>query len=224
MAANDSALKAMFQKVYDSNVWAGPGAPKSGGGSTLENSSRAREAIKMAVTKYGVKTFIDSPCGDLTWMRTLFPWFEENGVKYIGVDVVKSEIDNHIEKYKKDFPTFEFFNYNLVTDLLPKADMLFSRQALQHMNVENNVRVLNNWKASGSKWLLQTTYTMDLAGMGEKQNFIHIDQGTSSLIDFSAEPYNFPPPVEKWKEQDKMMNVQGENLQMQEHLALWALQ
>ena len=91
--------------------------------------------------------------------------------------------------------------------MLPKADMLFSRQALQHMNVENNVRVLNNWKASGSKWLLQTTYTMDLAGMGEKQNFIHIDQGTSSLIDFSAEPYNFPPPVEKWKEQDKRMNV-----------------
>ena len=39
---------------------------------------------------------------------------------------------------------------DMVLDVLPRADVIFSREALQHMNAEDNMRVLNNWKASGS--------------------------------------------------------------------------
>ena len=142
----------MFQDVYDAGTWRhnydkyDSSLPGSGSGSTLNSTAKVRRSIEEAVVKYGIKRFIDAPCGDLTWMRTLFPFFDEHGVEYTGVDIVPGEI----ERLREEFPTRKFLTMDMVLDVLPRADVIFSREALQHMNAEDNMRVLNNWKASGS--------------------------------------------------------------------------
>ena len=97
MHANDLNRKAMFSNVYSNAIWAHGDAsvPLSGSGSTVQKTENARHAIKTVVVKYGIRSIIDAPCGDLTWMKTLFPFFQRNNVSYTGVDIVGSQIEKH---------------------------------------------------------------------------------------------------------------------------------
>ena len=187
MLASDAKRKEMFTEVYDSGKWihGKEGVPKSGSGSTLPMTELVRKGIEEAVLKYNIKTFMDAPCGDLTWVKELFPFFDEHGIEYIGVDIVQSEIDRH----REDHPTRKFIQCDMAVETLPKADMIFSREALQHMNVEDNLRTLNRWKESGSKYLLQTNYILKLMhkewNRGQKwlehgsQNYMRVDEGSN---------------------------------------------
>ena len=39
-----------------------------------------------------VRSFIDAPCGDFAWMRTMIPEFEQRGVFYVGGDIAEAMI------------------------------------------------------------------------------------------------------------------------------------
>ena len=228
MLDHDVARKQMFQEVYDSGKWVngkgGQSVPKSGSGSTLPMTELVREAIKEAVLKYKVRTFMDAPCGDLTWMKELFPFFDEHGVKYTGVDIVQSEIERH----RIEHPTRKFIQCDMSVETLPRADMIFSREALQHTNAEDNLRTLNRWKLSGSKYLLQTNYIVNMgsdrwlapkhSGWLElgSMNYREMNNGEAALIEFLKPPYNFPPPLDKWV--DKRHTVEAE-----QYVSLWVL-
>jgi len=206
MHKNDKARARAFQNVYTHKVWThGTAVPLSGSGSTLLKTQATREALKAAIIRYNVTSVVDAPCGDLTWMRTLFPFLKEHGVEYIGVDIVASEIN----RLRTEFPTHRFERLDMVNTVLPQADLIFSRQALQHMNAEDNVRVINRWRESGARFLLQTTYRTT-----SNSNYQSVGDGTNSLINFETDPYNFPPPIETWVEQNRP--------EFTEVLALWA--
>jgi len=198
----------MFQEVYDNNIWAGEDdIPKSGGGSTLPMTVNIREAIKSVVLKYNIKSIVDAPCGDLTWIQTLFPFFE-HGVEYIGVDIVPSEIARH----KVNFPSLKFYVKDMVFDMVPKVDLIFSREALQHMNVEDNVRVTRNWQKSGSKYLMQTNYIynwVDNKGEPVNVNDISVTDGHTIHIDFLKEPYNWKEPIDRYVEKEITTMTKG---------------
>jgi len=224
MLASDSRRKEMFQEVYDLGKWVHgkKGVPKSGSGSTLPMTELVRKGIKEAVLKYKIKTFMDAPCGDLTWVKELFPFFDEHGVEYIGVDIVQSEIDRH----RVDHPTRKFIQCDMAVEPLPKADMIFSREALQHMNAEDNLRTLNRWKESGSIYLLQTNYIINMGSSTYQRgqswlelgsmNYMAVDEGSNSLIEFLKPPYNFPPTLDKWVDK-------GHNKNHEQYVALWVL-
>jgi hypothetical protein len=75
-------------------------------------------------------------------------------VKYIGGDIV-SEI---IAQNKKKYPNIDFRTLNIITDKLPKVDLIFCRDCLGHFSNENVEKALTNIKASGAKYLMATTY------------------------------------------------------------------
>lgn len=206
MLDNDAQRREMFSKVYSNNVWThGDGrVPKSGSGSTLQKTESTRSFLKEAVLRYNIRSIVDAPCGDLTWMRTLFPFFAEHGVKYTGVDIVPSEIAQH----SFAFPQHTFLELDMAVKPLPAADLIFSRQALQHMNVEDNMRVMNNWVSSGSQFIMQTTYNVT-----PNSNYRPVSGGTNSLINLLAPPYNLPSPMQLWLEQEQNWGV--------EYLAIW---
>lgn len=207
MHKNDRARANSFQNVYTKKIWAhGKDLPLSGSGSTLEKTAAARRALKEVIVRYNIKSVVDAPCGDLTWMKTLFPFFKEHGVKYTGVDIVASEI----ERLRAEFPMHRFERLDMVNTILPEAELIFSRQALQHMNPEDNVRVINQWQRSGARFILQTTYRV-----AENTNYQSVADGTNSLINFETDPYNFPAPLETWVEQQRPSFT--------EVLALWKL-
>ena len=206
MYKNDEARRKLFQDVYTNQVWThgDSSVPKSGSGSTLAKTQATRNALKEVILRYNVTSIVDAPCGDLTWMRSLFPFVKEHGVKYTGVDIVSSEID----RLRKELPGHQFQRLDMVHTVLPKVDLIFSRQALQHMNAEDNVRVINRWQESGARFVLQTTYRT-----ASNSNYQQVAGGTNSLINFETDPYNFPSPIETWVEQDRA--------EFTELLALW---
>jgi hypothetical protein len=86
-----------------------------------------------------VKRLVDAPCGDLTWMQTIFPVFEALNVSYTGVDIVRSQIVSHQEKFSKP-GVRSFYVVDLALEPPPEGDLYFSRQALQHLNAYDALR------------------------------------------------------------------------------------
>jgi len=207
MQKTDAARQRMFEDVYSHSTWThgDPTIPKSGSGSTLTKTKGTRRALQEAVVRYNITSIVDAPCGDLTWMRAMFPFFKKRNVQYTGVDIATAEIT----QLRKEFPEHRFKRLDMVSAILPKADLIFSRQALQHMNAEDNLRVINNWHRSGARYVLQTTYRSDV-----NSNYQLVSGGSNSLINLETGPYNFPPPIETWSEQDRP--------EFTEVLALWA--
>ena len=205
---NDQKRPDVFNSVYATGMWqhGNTDTPLSGSGSTIARTEITRAALKAVILKYKISSIIDASCGDLTWIKLLFPFFKQHNVKYIGIDIVKSLI----EKHQHDYPEHTFMHQDIVTDVLPQADLLFSRHTLQHMNPEDNIRVLHNWSKSKCKYVLQTTYTTET-----NNNWNIVADGHSNLIDLNQEPYNLPDPTLKVLEQKQP--------EFEEYIALWKL-
>ena len=54
-----------------------------------------RAYIPELFARLGVKTFLDSPCGDWNWMRLV----DLKGIQYIGADVVPAIVEQNHKMY-----------------------------------------------------------------------------------------------------------------------------
>lgn len=182
-ASLSRGLKHRFSEIYDKNIFGGR-LSRSGEGSDLVQTAVIRHEMPQLVKELAVETFLDAPCGDWYWMRhtTL-------GVKkYTGVDIVETLIEKNQSQFGNDTTSFQYAN--LTTDALPRVDMIFSRDCLVHLSFDDAKRILANFKQSGSKYLLTTTFTdrstnNDLVG---KDSFWR-------PLNMQLPPFNFPPPI-----------------------------
>ncbi len=74
--------------------------------------------------------------------------------KYVGCDIVPGLIQQH----KINYPQFEFYNLDFVNDSLPVCDLIFCRDAMQHLPIKDIKKALVNFSNSGAKFLLTTTH------------------------------------------------------------------
>ncbi|KAL9647337.1 hypothetical protein ABK040_011702 [Willaertia magna] len=204
--------KVRFSSVYNEGMWNNKlkHVPQSGIGSARSYTNSARHAIKTVVKAYGIKTFVDAPCGDVNWIQLLFPFFKENQIEYIGVDIVPELIAKHKVTFKDYEGTVKFQEKDLAEQILPKGDLIFCRQALQHMNPGNVLKTIHNFCKSGAKYLMTTLYLTGTQEENEKLIF----GPHASLINFLAPPYSFIEPI--------AMFVDGQ-LNQKQYLALWEL-
>jgi hypothetical protein len=213
MDAAAVARRDYFSKVYESKAWAPAGdAPLSGSGSSVARTAKAREGILLAIERVNAKSFVDTSCGDLTWMPLLFPEFVARGVEYRGQDIVPSLIAKHQQKHGNP-GKISFCTVDGSVTPPPKADILFSRESLQHLSLTDGVATLRQWKASGSRFLLMTDY-QDSGNCGVKRDGLY-EGGTNHVPSYEKTPYNFPPPIAAFPEQ---------NPGYRQVLALWDLQ
>lgn len=176
-------LKQKFSEIYAKNIFGGS-ASRSGAGSDLVQTETIRRELPALLAKLHVRSFLDAPCGDWYWMRQL-----DLGVEtYIGVDIV----EDLIAKNQREFgnTSTNFHCINLTQDELPKVDLIFSRDCFVHLSLEDALRVIANYKRSGSKYLLTTTFVnrnrnSDLV---EKNRFWR-------PLNMQLPPFNFPPPL-----------------------------
>ena len=77
------------------------------------------------------------------------------GVTHTGADIVRDQIAQN-QHYATDGIAFR--QVNLLEDPLPKADLVFCRDCLVHFSFEDVFRALHNIAASGSDFLLTTTF------------------------------------------------------------------
>ena len=176
-------LKEKFSEVYERNMFGGR-VSRSGEGSDLVQTEIIRRELPRIVKEFSIQTFLDAPCGDWYWMKETNLGVEQ----YIGVDIVEAMI----EKHKKSFgsPAQIFLCLNLATDSLPKVDLIFSRDCLVHLRFEDALKIIANFKRSGAKYLLTTTFidrtrNHDLVGMDSFWR----------PLNMRLAPFNFPEPL-----------------------------
>ncbi|GHT61353.1 hypothetical protein FACS189451_03200 [Bacteroidia bacterium] len=182
----------VFDKIYAQNYW-NNSESASGAGSSLYSTAKIRKYLPILWKKYKVKTFLDVPCGDFNWMKVV----DKSEITYIGGDIVQSIINENIKKYQQSNISFRILDITRST--IPSVDMIFCKDCLQHLSDENVKKALINFKQSGSKYLLVTSYPLT------KKNW-DICDGDYRPLNLKLSPFSLPKPLYEIHENETAHN------------------
>jgi hypothetical protein len=191
----------IFTDIFRTNHWGGAESV-SGIGSDSSQTAFLIPELESLLTRYHITSMLDIPCGDFNWMRNVS--FDGD---YIGADIVAPIIESNRQKYGNEKRHFQVLD--ITTDTLPSVDFIFTRDCLVHLSLEQVFDALENIKASGSTYLLATTYFWQT----KKFNY-DIDTGGWRRLNLHQPPFNLPFPQEiliegyKWDDnKDKSLGL-----------------
>ena len=184
----NAKLQAEFEKIYESKLWGTDGAG-SGAGSSLSASSYARSILRLVVNKFGIRGMIDAPCGAMAWMPSVLRdiWDDIEGFQYLGVDIVQSVIMANIEHFKHQTSWMHFRTMDFSEQPLPGGyDLIFCRDALQHLPLLSGINALENFSKTKARYLLVGSYATP---KGNRE--IDINAGGNAYFDINLteEPF-----------------------------------
>lgn len=134
---------------------------------------------------------VDAPCGGMLWMPLVLKRLRtahNKDFRYFGVDVVPSVIEAHKSKWRGWRDT-EFMELDIAHHPLPDGyDMIFSRDALQHLPFSTIISTLENFSKSSAKVLAVGSYKN-----GSNWN---IDVGAYFAIDLRLPPFKLTAPMD----------------------------
>jgi len=169
-----------FLHIYEDNIWTSSES-RSGGGSEISTTHTIRQSLPLIWEKYKIKTFLDAPCGDFNWMKEV----NKDGIKYIGGDIVEELVVKNNELYGQETPQIEFQKIDITKDVIPKVDMIFCEDCLQHLSYESVVITLRNFAQSGCKYLMFTSYPLTIRNHD-------ICDGDYRALNLFKKPFNLP--------------------------------
>jgi hypothetical protein len=180
--------------------------PSPAPGSTRERALAVRDDVAGLLCRLDVRVLLDVACGDFNWMNELALSVEQ----YVGIDIVPELIGANQKKYGTRGRSFVVAD--LIADRLPRADLILCRDALVHFPHWEVRAALNNFRRSGSTWLLATHFS------GPRPND-DIPLGEWRPLNLERPPFCLPPPIEQIGER-----LTGEAEQWSDKLlALWRL-
>lgn len=174
-------VQGVFTYIYRRNAWGSAGSI-SGPGSTVTETGRLRVELPRLMEQLACHTLLDAPCGDFNWMKEV----HFGTARYIGVDIVAPIVDANSRRYGDD--SRSFLHLDIVSDALPKADLIFCRDCLVHLSNRKAIRALRNLQASGATYLATTTYN-------NVQRNEDITTGAWRPLDLTLPPFNLPKPI-----------------------------
>jgi SAM-dependent methyltransferase len=177
-AVNQQLLTNTFNRIYAEGTWGKDVAGKgtSGTGSTLEITREYRAYLEDFIKTHKITSVVDAGCGDWTFSSAI-DW---GGASYLGVDIASDVIATVRARHEKGNITFQVGD---ITDDLPAADLLISKDVLQHLSntlVHNFIR--NNLRTGKYKWVILTN------DRGSKNS--DVESGGYRAIDLSAPPFD----------------------------------
>ncbi len=129
-------MEAKFSNIYAKNIWGG-----SGSGSKLSHDNiNYLNKITDIIEKYEIGSILDVGCGDWEIMKEL----ELNKIHYVGIDIVKSVIENNINKYGQSFR-----HYNVADGINENYDLIIIKDVLQHLEDDVITKIMNNLLEKG---------------------------------------------------------------------------
>jgi hypothetical protein len=170
----------VFTDIYRHNRWFGTDSV-SGIGSDTVQTAIIVEAIPVLLRELGVESMLDVPCGDFFWMNRI----DLAGTNYVGGDIVQEIVDRNIRDYQRQGIAFR--RLDLISDDLPRADLVFVRDCLVHLSYDDISLALRNICGSGATYLLTTTFP----GRSNR----NIPTGRWRPLDLQAAPFNLPAPL-----------------------------
>lgn len=181
----DSSLKDVFTKIKKENHWRDEDSV-SGTGSNMSQTDTIRKVLPEILRKYNIGHMIDAPCGDFYWMKEISSELEDILNKYEGYDIVEEIVNLNTSLYASEKLYFKVCD--ITSDLIPKADLIFTRDCLVHLSFKNIHNVIKNYKKAGIKYLLTTTFT-------NRTNNFDIENGEWRPLNLEKPPFNFPKPI-----------------------------
>ena len=202
----NKSAKDVFTEIYESNHWESSES-KSGTGSEFIKTESLIKGIDKLLIEMNIKSVLDLPCGDYEWMQKV----DMSNINYIGADIVEALIEDNIKQYKETEKR-KFKVLNIITDPLPKCDLIIVRDCFVHLSYDDINSAIQNIKASGSKYLLTTTFT--------KHNQNHdIVTGNWRALNLLEKPFNFSPPMTVLVENC----TEGSGIYTDKAMALWEI-
>jgi hypothetical protein len=204
--ARITSRRRVFVTFYRENRWL-DSQSRSGVGSRLEETRNVRAALPGLMADLKVRTLLDVPCGDLNWMKHV----ELGAVDYIGADIVPELVAENERRFagtrSPGGTRYSFRQLDLVTEPVPRADLVLCRDCLVHISHRNVAKALRNIIASGSDFLLTTT-------------FVERTENTDIIIgwypiNLQLPPFSWPAPI--------MLIDEGSSEQADKRLGLWDL-
>lgn len=172
------SLSHTFNRIYTEGIWGkdDTGKGTSGSGSTLEITREYRSYVEDFIKKHSVKSVVDAGCGDWSF-SSVMDW---GGASYLGVDIASDVVDTVRKKYEKGNIKFQVGD---ITEDLPAADLLISKDVLQHLSNRLVQKfIANNLKKGKYKWVLLTN------DRGSENQDVWA--GGYRTIDLSAPPFS----------------------------------
>jgi 2-polyprenyl-3-methyl-5-hydroxy-6-metoxy-1,4-benzoquinol methylase len=176
-------LAQRFQRIHDTNLW-GAAASVSGLGSETDATATLRTELPRLLAKLKVTSLLDAPCGDAGWINRA-----DLGVRMVGVDIVPALIESLKTRAAAGEIHGEYHLADITRDALPKCDAILCRDALVHLSFANIERALVNFRRSGARWLITTTFP-------DWQANADCEDGDWRALNFGRSPFNWNAPLE----------------------------
>jgi hypothetical protein len=176
--------RSVFEEIYRENLW-GDAESRSGKGSGLAATEKVRRGLLDAIERLDVHTIVDAPCGDYYWLSTVdlarrLTW-------YRGFDIVPQVIAENKRLFTTEKISFEAVD--LIKRVPPRADLILCRHLLIHLQLDDCLRVLRNFKGSGSRYLMITNQPQ------VERNEEILFTGSYRPVNVCLPPFNFPQPL-----------------------------
>lgn len=198
--------QAIFTRIMRSNAW-GDAESVSGPGSTRRRGADFQRELIDLFDAYGIRSIVDTPCGDFNWMRDAVAHRE---LAYTGVDIVPDLIAADTKRYGA--ANRQFVCADMTRADLPAADLVLCRDGLVHLSFRDALAAVRNFQRSGSRYLLATTFV-------RRAHNIDVPTGGWRVLNLEAPPFSFPAPLARIDEHC----LHGGGMHSDKHLALWEL-
>ena len=145
-------LTRTFNRIYAEGIWGRDDTGKgiSGTGSTLAITQEYRAYVEAFMKSHAVTSVVDAGCGDWNFSRSM-DWGDAS---YLGIDIASDVVAANRTKYEKGRIRFQVGD---ITEELPAADLLISKDVLQHLsNTLVQTFIANNLKKGKYKWVILT--------------------------------------------------------------------
>jgi len=173
--------RRVFTGIFRGNAW-GSEESVSGPGSTRARGASFSDDIIALLRSLQVRTLLDAPCGDFNWIGAVADSIE----RYVGVDIVDELIARNVQQHTNERRTFLCADFT--RDALPRADVILCRDALVHFSFADGHAALRNFRRSGARYLLATTF------IGHERN-ANCRTGSWRMLNMERAPFRFPPAL-----------------------------
>lgn len=155
----------------------------NGPGSTMWYTEPLRKKLASFLKKYNIRSMLDAPCGDFTWMSKIE---FGDGFDYLGADLHPDMIERNNRMYSKNFTVLD-----ITEDYLPPKDLMFVRDCLFHFSDILKLKFFLNFLESDFKYLLTSNHPKHKQNedLGEFGNFF-------VPVNFEISPWFFPEPID----------------------------
>lgn len=197
--------KKLFDEIYEKRVW-GTGGGGSGDGSMASLAVVTSQILRLVAFKYNILSVIDAPCGHAAYSWTavaLSHLFQEIPCfVYHGIDVVDSIILSNLKYFSADVRTnrisFATMDLSAEDAVLPRGfDLIFSRDALQHLSYAGIAGVLATFCRSDAMYLLVGSYDANPEGTNKD---VPSTLTRMFEINLLQQPFNFSEVLEVFYE------------------------